>query len=273
MPLRPLNLGLRMAAEESGPSYDADALTAFAAVEATGVTLTTPQKTAANTFIVGLKENSLWTGIDLLYMCIGGTSASHAVNWKTPGTYNITWYNSPTHNANGVQFGGTAHGRTGYNPNTAGVNPANSGLFGYVNSVGSGTRPIIAAQNDPTTLEMLLLHNSINEFHSMQGLYAGRAGTHPSFTTNNCVVGQRNSTTETRRFINGTKTTTSTGGSGTTPVNLALYIGCYNYGGSPLLYSNARLALIGAYRGAWSDAAQTAFAALVNNLQTALSRA
>ena len=204
---------------------------------------------------------------------MGGTAGAHAVNWRTPGTYNMTWYNSPTHSANGVQFGGTAHGRTGYNPATVGVNPADAGLFGYINSIGSGLRAILCAQNDPTTLEMLLAQNGSNELLLQQGTYAGRPVTHPTFTSNSCIVGQRNSTTEIRRFINGTKTTTATSAGGTSSVNLALYAGCYNYGGSPALYSNARVALMGAYRGAWSDAGQTAFSSLVNALQTALSRA
>lgn len=253
--------------------YDADTVTAIAAVEAAGGTLTTAQKSACDTFIRGLKSNSIWTNTDLLYLLVGGTAASHAVNWRTPGTFNMTWTNSPTHSSNGVQFGGTAHGRTGYNPNTQSVNPADSGMFAYVNSVGSGNRPLMAAQSDPSTLEMLILHNTANEFHSMQGSYAGRASTHPSFTGNSCIVGQRNSTTETRRFINGTKTTTSTPACGTASVNLEIFAGCYNYGGSPTLYSNARVSLLGLYRGAWSDAAQTAFSTLAANLQTALGRA
>ena len=255
------------------PRLDSDAAAGIAAVIAAGGTLTGAQQTACNTLIVGLKAEGIWTNTDLIYLYVGGTSAAHAVNWRTPGTYNITWYNSPTHSANGVQFGGTAHGRTGYNPNTQSVNPADSGMFAYINSVGSGNRPIIAAQNDPTTLEMLMLHSSGNEFNSNLGLYAGRPGSNPALSANACVVSQRNSTTQARRFINGTKTTTTTTGCGTTSVNLELYIGCYNAGGFPALYSNARQAMCGLYRGAWSDAQQTAFSTLVNEFQTSLGRA
>lgn len=268
-----LALGISLVSQPMVGGFDASAQAGINAVIAAGGTLTGAQQTACNTLIVGLKTEGIWTNTDLIYLYVGGTSAAHAVNWRTPGTYNITWYNSPTHSANGVQFGGTAHGRTGYNPNARSVNPADSGMFAYINSVGSGNRPIIAAQNDPTTLEMLMLHNTANDFHSMQGLYAGRAPTHPSFTANACVVGQRNSTTQTRRFINGTKTTTTTSGCGTASVNLELYIGCYNYGGSPALYSNARQAMCGLYRGAWTDAQQTAFSTLVNAFQTSLGRA
>ncbi len=269
-----MSLGVHIGIPSNAVSgFDSDAAAGIAAVIAAGGTLSGAQQSAANTFILGLKANGIWTTTDLLYLLMGGTAAAHAVNWRSPGTFNMTWYNSPTHSANGVQFGGTAHGRTGYNPNTQSVNPADSGMFAYVNSVGSGSRPMLAAQSDPSTLEMLMLHNSGNEFHSMQGSYAGRAGTHPSFTGNSCVAGQRNSTTETRRFINGVKTTTSTPSCGTTSVNLEIYAGCYNYGGSPVLYSNARVALLGLFRGAWSDEAQTAFATLATALQTSLSRA
>ena len=255
------------------PRLDSDSAAGIAAVIAAGGTLTGAQQTACNTLIVGLKTEGIWTNTDLIYLYVGGTAAAHAVNWRTPGTYNITWYNSPTHSANGVQFGGTAHGRTGYNPNTVGVNASASGLFGYINSLGSGTRPLIAAQDDVATLEMLLLHSAADEFNSNIGLYAGRPGTHPTFSANGCLVSQRNSNIDFRRFINGAKTTTATPGGGTASVNLSLYIGCYNYMGSPALYSNSRQAMCGLYRGVWTDAQQTAFSTLVNAFQTSLGRA
>lgn len=94
--------------------YDADTVTAIAAVEAAGGTLTTAQKSACDTFIRGLKTESLWSKFAGLYLLVGGTSGAHAVNWKAPGTHNVTWVNSPTHDANGVTGNGsTAYGQTG----------------------------------------------------------------------------------------------------------------------------------------------------------------
>ena len=256
-----------------GSKFDADALAAFTAIEATGASLTGAQKAAANTLIVGMKANSIWTTTDCLYLLLGGTSAAHAVNWRTPGTFNMTWTNSPTHSANGVQFGGTSHGRTGYNPSTQSMDASKCGLFGYINSVGSGNRPMLAAQNNPAPSEFLLIHNVANELIAQIGDVTARAATHPTTTSNGLYVGQRNSTTEIRRWINGTKTTATTPATSTASVSLQMYAGCYNFGGIPALYSNARVALLGLYRNAWSDAAQTAFNTLVAAYQTALSRA
>lgn len=255
--------------------YDAAAVAGIAAVEATGASLTVAQKDAANTFIVGMKAQGIWTGTDCLWMILGGTAAAHAVNWRQPGTYNMTWVNSPTHSANGVQYGGTAYGRTGYNPNTVGVDATNAGMLCYVNAVGSGFRPLLAAQSDISTREMVmaLLTEPGNELIYAQGLYSARTATFPSSASNATLVGQRNASTDHRRFISGTKTAETTGAAGATSVALEIYAGCYNTDVGPVLYSNHRAALLGIYRGAWSDAQQTAFASLVTAYQTALSRA
>lgn len=106
--------------------YDTDTL---AYMSATGIPNTsaayygTPYTTtgaamwaSADTFIRGLKNAGLWARIQVLYPLLGGTAGSHAVNAKTPGTYNLIYRNTPTHAAQGIRFtpAATQLANTGY---------------------------------------------------------------------------------------------------------------------------------------------------------------
>ena len=155
MPLEPFNLGLRMAG-----GFDSDALTAFAAVESAGGSLTGVQKAAVNTAVLALKAASLWTPLVAWYPIVGGSAAAHSINFKNPGTYNITWVNSPTHDSGGVLSNGTtSYGDTGLTTtamSAAGAfgvccreagTPANSTMLGMQDTV-NGSRRIYFA---PTT--------------------------------------------------------------------------------------------------------------------------
>jgi hypothetical protein len=63
------------------------------------------QKIAIYRLVADLKGYSIWTKMKALYPVVGGTSAAHAVNLKTPGTYNLTF------------TGGWIHASTGMTPN------------------------------------------------------------------------------------------------------------------------------------------------------------
>lgn len=95
--------------------YDTDAQAFFTA---SGITDTT-QKNAVNTLVLAMKSASIWTKMKAVYPMVGGTSGTHAVNLKTPGTFNLTFVGSPTHSANGVDWNGTTqYAQTGLVPNT-----------------------------------------------------------------------------------------------------------------------------------------------------------
>jgi hypothetical protein len=100
--------------------YDADAQTVITAIEATDAgTLTTGQRDAINNRILAIKAQGKWTDLVAYYGYVGGTASSDAINWKSPGTYNVTWSGTVTHSSSGVQFdGSTGYGNTGINDNT-----------------------------------------------------------------------------------------------------------------------------------------------------------
>jgi hypothetical protein len=103
----------------AGGSYDTDAQAFFTA---TGISDTTI-KDAVDALVVGLKADSVWTKFAAIYPLVGGTSSTHLVNLKNPGTHNITWNGSVTHNSNGITSdGSTGYGNTNWNISTHGAN-------------------------------------------------------------------------------------------------------------------------------------------------------
>lgn len=140
----------------SRTASDADASTFFAACVTAGTTLSAGQQAAIQLLVQGFKQTGLWTKMTAVYPFIGGTAGCHAINLKSPGTYNITW-TSVTHNSNGITGNGTsAYGDTGLN--TSSVLSLNSthlsfysrtgGSFAYeeMASASSGTSFQLAAQ-------------------------------------------------------------------------------------------------------------------------------
>ena len=67
------------------PAVDPDAQAFITAAAITDPT----QQSAINTLVVDLKGYSIWTKFKAIYPVVGGIASSHAVNLKTPGTYNL----------------------------------------------------------------------------------------------------------------------------------------------------------------------------------------
>lgn len=114
-----LGLGISMAIGRGGVvPYDSDAVAFFTAASITNAT----QKSAINQLVLDLKSYSLWSLMSAIYPLVGGSDTSHAVNLKSPGTFDITWSGGLTHNSNGVTGNGTnGYGNTGYTPSTHGT--------------------------------------------------------------------------------------------------------------------------------------------------------
>jgi hypothetical protein len=89
-------------------------------------TLTTEQQAAIDDLVIAIKAISsgdVWTNkLKVAYPFVGGTSGAHAVNLRSPGTFNGTVNGTVTHNANGVTGNGsTGYIDTGFNQSTDGA--------------------------------------------------------------------------------------------------------------------------------------------------------
>lgn len=91
---------------------------AFTFLTAAGITNTT-QRNAINKLVIDLKYYNLWTKQKALYPFVGGVAASHAVNLKTPGTYNLTFTAGWVHSSTGALPNGTSdYANTGLVPSS-----------------------------------------------------------------------------------------------------------------------------------------------------------
>jgi len=96
---------------------NAQAATYFAALETAGFTEVQSLslysldfyaiKEDIDNFFISLDTNSLDTKMVAMYLFIGGTAGTHAINAINPGTHNLTFVNSPTHSATGTDWNGT----------------------------------------------------------------------------------------------------------------------------------------------------------------------
>lgn len=87
-------------------AYLAAVLAAGGDFGTSGVTISAATRTYFNTLFI----DGLWNNMVAFYPMLGGVAASQAINAQNPGTYDITWYGSITHN----YFGITGDGTTGY---------------------------------------------------------------------------------------------------------------------------------------------------------------
>lgn len=110
--------------------------------QATSLGYTLPssgQQTKQNDFILDLKASGIWNKLDVLYVfATDGSSDFATLNWKAPGSFQITKTVSPTFasNAGFTGNGSTQFLNTNWIPNTNGVNYLldNSSIFYWCNT-------------------------------------------------------------------------------------------------------------------------------------------
>jgi len=142
------NTGIYLAS--LAPSVDPDAQAFITAAAITDPT----QQSAINTLVVDLKGYNVWTKMKAIYPIVGGIASSHAVNLKTPGTYNLSFGTGWTHNANGMTSLNT-FALTGIQPSTIlGLNDAHLSYFSTGFGVDAGNTCMIGAFNSPNRLAL-----------------------------------------------------------------------------------------------------------------------
>ena len=82
---------------------DVDASKVIDAVRSTGVIVTPAIMHYAHYLISNMKAIGTWDLCTAVYGFVGGTANSHAINWKTIGTYNLTYSGTITHSSNGFK--------------------------------------------------------------------------------------------------------------------------------------------------------------------------
>jgi hypothetical protein len=250
-------------------AFDADAQAFITAAAITNPT----QQSAINTLVVDLKGYSIWSKMKALYPMIGGTSSTHKFNLKSPldtdGAFRMTFHGGVTHSSNGITFATNGYADTKYllstNSTTSNVSggaysrtnlTADYALFGSLNLGFEGLClfPKASSGNTFFSANNNLTDGNANFVTDTRGL----------FHVN------RDSSTVTRLFSNGTSIRTATVGS-ITPPAFAVFFGARNYAGTTQAYFNGNLAF--GFLGDTLTLTEAAnFYTAVQAFQTALNR-
>jgi hypothetical protein len=111
------------------PPVDPDAQAFITAAAITDPT----QQGAINTLVVDLKGYNIWTKFKAIYPIVGGIASAHAVNLKTPGTYNMSFATGVTHSSNGMISGGAGYADTNLNQSLLSQNSTHLSFYSRTN--------------------------------------------------------------------------------------------------------------------------------------------
>ena len=233
----------------------------------TAAAITDPtQQAAINTLVVDLKGYNVWTKFKAIYPIVGGVASSHAVNLKTPGTFNLSYTNAWTHSSTGMTPNGTsAYANTGFNPLTQSLprNSASMGVYNRTNTVHAGGHGQRVSNNfemfDPWSDNRVYayINNGASGYNvavlNSLGLFQA------SRTTSTAIAISQNNT-----IINGVSSTTGDS-------NGNLWIGASNNGGTGTFFNNRQIAFFYIGEGFNNTEMQNIYTA-VQAFQTTLSR-
>jgi len=232
-------------------------------------------KEAVDIYFIALDDAGLLSAYVAMYPMIGGTAATHAINALNPGTFDISWFGSPTHSATGTDFNGTNQwGDTGVQVDTD-LTTNDVSLHYYTgDNVGPTIQVAMGARGVSASLQFIIFIE-----HSTQGLrvdcYDNVDAQGSIRTTNTDGPGfygySRRSSTEAEIYKNGTSLATDTTGGGTPPPK-TIFIGARNNNDTADLFStyDVREADVGSKQ---TDTEHSDSRDAVQTLQTTLSRA
>jgi len=175
-------------------------------------------------------NTDIWTGLDAIYPTSPTSLSAAEYNLKDPATYQITWYNSPTHSSAGVAFNGSnQYGDTGYAAIDGLQNDHSLGTNFSAYSGGNGSLMGSRTATSPNLFNGFLDFNNRTYYGVNRLLQASRSG---GVTTGHYIVNRDSSlVTLYKDSIDITRVTnTSTG----QDVNNYM-IGAYNQDGVPTL--------------------------------------
>ena len=255
-------------------SFDADALAFITAASIADNT----QKTAINTLVTDLKAYNIWTKMKALYPFVGGTSASHRYNLKTPTTntsdFYLTPYGGMTHSSNGVVFNGT---NSYFDPQLTPLNvltPTSSHLSFYSRTDDTIAYEMGGQDDQSSNGQFYVRADKTNAYFSIKNTDSARvivANTNTqgmflaSRTASNLLTGYKNG------VLKGSNTTTPGAGG----MNIPALIGAFNYrnsGGTITKYYSGKEFAFASIGDGLTDTEASNFYTAVQTYQTTLSR-
>jgi len=224
------------------------------------------QADAINNLVIGMKADGIWTKMKSIYPIVGGVASSHAVNLKTPGTFNLTFTNAWTHSSTGMTPNGTsAYANTGFNPLTQSLprNSASMGVYNRTDTLTTGAH----GQRVSNTFEIFERWTNNTAYCYINDNSGGFQTA--NLDSRGLFQGSRTALSSIRLNINTaqyTGTQASTGDS-----NGNLWIGASNNGGTGTFFNNREIAFFYIGEGFNNTEMQNIYTR-VQAYQTTLSR-
>jgi hypothetical protein len=244
-----------------GAANDADAQ---AFITAAGITDAT-QQSAVNQLVLDLKSANIWTKMKAIYPIVGGSASSHAVNLKTPGTYNLTFSTGWGHASTGMTPT-NAYANTFFNPLTQ-LTATSTHLSYY-----SRTATPVGS-----TIEIGVNNGGANYLHirTAANFVSGANTVILAFTSTASAlgfwVGSKRSYTDREVYKNGNSEATSLVNDSSAYINANMYLGAANQIGTATNYSNKECAFASIGDGLTDTESSNLYTA-VQNYQTTLGR-
>jgi hypothetical protein len=260
--------GIGKAKKAGAVSYDADAQAFFTAASITNTT----QKNAVNQLVLDLKSYGVWTKSLALYPVVGGSASSHAVNLKTPGTFNLSFSTGWTHSSTGMLPNGAAYANTFFIP-TSNFASTNGHLSYYAttNSSAPANGVTMGSVYLSGDYRFTLLSTASNQLYPLiaSGTSGGTGLNYTATRFNRLLIANRNNASTQDGWDNNTKTALSRAAYFHSAYSI--YIGARNNTGSADTYGTqeCKFASIG---NELTDTEASNFYTAVQTYQTTLSR-
>lgn len=214
---------------------DSDAQAYINAIQTAGRTLSVPEQSYINTYVVGLKSAGIWAKIYDRGMPIWGTEAPALITLKRVATGTN---HGATFNSSGADFDGVAtYIDLGIAGNVIGsLNDHHVSVYSADNTTvasnfdvgafNASNQQIRMSQRAPASATCMMYSTVAN------GQVAGANNPNPGY-----LIGTRISSTDLQLYKNGVSIGTTAATSGSVPT-VNFYLGCYNNAGSAAGFTN-----------------------------------
>jgi hypothetical protein len=209
-----------------------------------------------------------------MYLYIGGTSATHAINAKNPGTHNLTFVGAPTHRKEGFgQLNGTTqYAQTGIIPSShLTVNDVHLSSWNLENN-NSVVHTYLGALTSATVRLQLLFSNTLTAglFDAYNSTSGGGRVVDVTNATNRFKLGSRRASNDAEIYSNGVSNATISGSGGSQPA-IEIFIGAQNSSGSPANFATLTFQF-NSIGGGLTDAQQLSLYNAIADIKTTLGR-
>jgi hypothetical protein len=209
----------------------------------------------------------LWTKTKAIYPFVGGSATSNSYNLKNTAQYQLSFSGGGTWNPNGYTGGVNGYANTGLNPNTAFSTNDSFHISIYSRTNSSLDGADLGGANGSTRTDLWLKAadgNCYNRVH-LNGITAANAN------STGIYISTRNSSTSLKLFKNNSQLGSTYTGANGSRLDVNVFLGAYNLGGTPSFYTQRNYAFASIGDGL-TDTEELNFYTAVQAFQTTLGR-